>query len=137
MTTVDDLPKKPSDLLELALKDLELCEKDPKYSIDMDTWHIYEDRDKTCSVCLAGAVMAKSLDRNKYLDIHNTDPMEPLFKALDFFRTGDIRTGFKELRLPLPKSLDGYRSVVGYETNPKRFKAQMRELIKDFREAEL
>jgi hypothetical protein len=33
------LPEKLSDCLELALRDLEACEQDPAYEVDMKFWH--------------------------------------------------------------------------------------------------
>jgi hypothetical protein len=56
------LPDKTSELLEVALRDLEACEADPKYRVAMHTWHHYLTPEDVCLVCLAGAVMAKSLD---------------------------------------------------------------------------
>jgi hypothetical protein len=53
------LPDKPSELLEVALRDLEACRNDPRYTIDLEKCH--EPIDGQCNVCLAGAVIAKSL----------------------------------------------------------------------------
>lgn len=39
-------PDKLSDLITLALNDLELVEKDPKYKVNMDVWHDVEDGEK-------------------------------------------------------------------------------------------
>jgi hypothetical protein len=59
-----DLPDKPSDLLQLALDDLELCEKDRNYTIDMSEWHTpSQDESEKCAVCIAGAVIAKTGQR--------------------------------------------------------------------------
>lgn len=51
------LPEKLSELIEVALNDLDLCEKDPRYKIDMWNWHRPNSH---CSVCFAGSVMAKT-----------------------------------------------------------------------------
>ena len=56
------LPNKPSELLKVALTDLELVEGDSKYRVDMRNWHTPQ-YDKTCEVCLAGSVMAKRWPR--------------------------------------------------------------------------
>lgn len=53
------LPNKPSELLKLALSDMELVEQDPRYKIDMGFWHM--PIKNKCVVCLAGSVMAKTL----------------------------------------------------------------------------
>jgi hypothetical protein len=57
---IKELPSKMHKLLDVALKDLMSCARSPKYTIDMSEWHTtYID---TCRVCMAGAVMAKSLE---------------------------------------------------------------------------
>jgi hypothetical protein len=55
-----DLPNKKSELLKLALRDLEVVEKDDKYTVDMHNY--YCQKMDSCYVCLAGAVMANTLD---------------------------------------------------------------------------
>ena len=55
-----DLPNKKSELLTLALRDLEVVEKDNKYTVDMGDY--YHQTMNSCYVCLAGAVMANTLD---------------------------------------------------------------------------
>lgn len=49
-----------SDVLELALRDLKMVEKDEKYEVKMTEWHQPISYSK-CQVCLAGSIMAKSL----------------------------------------------------------------------------
>lgn len=58
-------PSKPSELIRLALRDLKAVERSKKYVVDMDHWHEpgVNDSDKpVCRVCMAGAVMAQSLE---------------------------------------------------------------------------
>lgn len=55
------LPEKLSELLTIAINDLEACETADGYSIDMNVWHQWDGGHETCAVCLAGAVMAQSL----------------------------------------------------------------------------
>lgn len=50
--------KKPSDLILIALKDMEKVEKNPKYKIDQGKWHDPNKNKTKCSVCFAGSVMA-------------------------------------------------------------------------------
>ena len=56
---------KPSELLEVALHDMKLIDKDPRYSFDMTTWHYpipYDDQESgECEVCMAGSIMAARL----------------------------------------------------------------------------
>ncbi len=61
MTT--QLPDSLKELLQLALHDARLCEKDPRYLLDMRMWHspVEEGGEQRCHVCLAGAVIAKTL----------------------------------------------------------------------------
>ena len=54
-------PMSVSQWMEVALKDLKLCENDPNYLINMGTSHDGSDGPGFCHVCFAGAVMAKTL----------------------------------------------------------------------------
>ena len=56
---MNQLPDKLSDCLELALGDLEKCERSKRYRIDMIEWH--NPVAETCYVCLAGSVIARAL----------------------------------------------------------------------------
>jgi hypothetical protein len=57
---VKELPDKLSELIDVTVADVELCMRDPRYRWVPCSWH--EPVDNYCGVCLAGAVMAKSLD---------------------------------------------------------------------------
>jgi len=57
---MNKLPDKYSDLIELAIKDIQLCKKDKRYKIDMSLWHFYNPAQRVCFVCLAGSIMAKT-----------------------------------------------------------------------------
>ena len=52
------LPEKASDLLELAVRDAMAVAKMKGYKLDMGTWH---SPNGVCRVCMAGAVMARTL----------------------------------------------------------------------------
>jgi hypothetical protein len=71
------LPEIPSELIRLAIKDLELCEQDSNYTIDMSDW--YADRGEYCSVCLAGAVMVQELDVVPLTRANGTKQMSPAY----------------------------------------------------------
>lgn len=62
----DTLPNKLSELLIVALEDLEQIENDPNYDIDMGEWYKPKVRNNSgrdvCTVCHAGAVMVNSLN---------------------------------------------------------------------------
>lgn len=53
------LPDTLHELLEVAIRDLKAVDKSEDYEIDMTVW--YHTNDK-CKVCMAGAVMAKTLN---------------------------------------------------------------------------
>lgn len=130
------LPEKPSELIELALHDLELAEKDGRYRIYMFGWHM--PHYGVCHVCFAGAVMAFSLgcDPNcgtgpRQFDAYSSKR----FNFLDSARRGSVVEAWKKLS-------DGYqecplddRSVAEYAKNPESFKSDMRGLAREFREA--
>ena len=66
------LPDKPWELIRLALHDLELCEASPRYKINMGTWHSADlTKRNVCNVCLAGSVMAKSLNIKFNQDVYS------------------------------------------------------------------
>lgn len=92
------LPKLPSALILLALRDLALVERSKIYDVDMGEWHeTGEDKERgmTCTVCFAGAVMARTLKApiNESIPPHHVSFKSHNFKkliALDEFRVGCI-----------------------------------------------
>jgi hypothetical protein len=59
-------PDKMSEILTLAIDDLELCEKDPNMEVNMGEWvtvaNFYSSNtNPKCYACLAGGVMVKTL----------------------------------------------------------------------------
>ena len=93
------LPEKLSELIRVALADAKLIQKDPRYKINMSTWHspansrIREDTGTRCYVCLAGCVMAKSLGFSPQ-EFHEPSQLdqelERKLRALDLIRSGDV-----------------------------------------------
>lgn len=63
MTEEELLQLKPSELLSLALKDLLIAKKMPGYRINMRVFHTLSY--DVCNVCLAGSIMAASLNMPK------------------------------------------------------------------------
>jgi hypothetical protein len=142
--TLKRLPKKPSALLELAIKDLEAVEKDPRYVVWMTQWHRSDytwspAHGNKCAVCFAGSVLAKTVKVPISQDV-DTDGSDPIWVnyrkqllALNEFRTGDVRTGAALLDIKgvaLPRN----RCVAEYDINPKSFKRSMRKLASQFKE---
>lgn len=126
------MPDKPSKLLKLALHDLKLCEKDSNYNINMEVFHQKILGDKACSVCLAGAIMAKSLkaEKTKFC-VPTYFPSWRKLEAVDYFRNGKIRDGLRSMCLPLPETLLIHDfTITPYEENKKLFKKDMKAMIK-------
>lgn len=92
------LPDKLSKLLQVAMEDLELCENDPRYVIDMRDWH---NPNGQCAVCLAGSVMAKSLGEDPndpYVSINNyNSELQNKMLALNNIRCGEFALAFNNL----------------------------------------
>ena len=137
------LPDKASDLIDLALDDLEKCEKDPRYKIDMKEWHTLYGQ--TCLVCLAGSVMAQTLQVQldfTFCENRLDKNTEEKLDGLDWFRTGGIEAGLQ--------SIFGYRetfsdiedkalkkritNITQYKENPSQFKQDMRRMAEFLRE---
>lgn len=66
---IDVLPTTPSKLLRLAVKDARAVAKMKTRSLDMFTWHTPLKGGK-CVVCMAGAVMDRSLGANPKRLLH-------------------------------------------------------------------
>lgn len=143
--------KRVSTVINLAMNDLELCEIDPKYKIDMTVWHIPNSH---CTVCLAGSLMAKSLNIDKELN-RDPDNIDLSFedreklKSLDYFRRGQVIRGFYQFynlgsdfdsnystdMNKLPKmiiELHRETFITSYENSPATFKRDMRVLADNF-----
>ena len=128
------LPDQPSELLKLALNDLIQVENDPRYDINMGEWHY--PRETACSVCLAGAVMAGTLDADpgEELSPEDFEQSNDAWKlyALDSARWGDWDEFLKELGLDLhaPDELfEELPTVCRYDVDPEQFKADIRQAI--------
>lgn len=83
------LPNKQSELLRLAIADARKCQADPNYILTMVQWHAKIG--EHCHVCLAGAVVAKTLNSASYLcrcpGDFDPDTNEKL-KIIDYLRRG-------------------------------------------------
>lgn len=133
------LPDKPSELLAVALRDLEKCEKDPRFEIDMNVWC---ERTGTghCAVCLAGSVMMQSLN-----GMPGPVPVPDLelitdrkLRALDHMRSGHIQSAMMLLGrgkdvCPRDRQVPRYDHPTG--TGP--WKRAMRKLLADLVRADL
>lgn len=84
-----ELPQKPSALLRLAVQDSIKVSKLKTRKLVMTTWHSYSAKDKVCNVCMAGAVMDRTLKlpARRTLDAHETLWADEMV-AIDYMRMG-------------------------------------------------
>lgn len=84
------LPLVMSELIEIALADLEKAEASSDYTVDMEYWHEPTLSGNRCVVCAAGAVMAFSLGGKKEVSYIVNDFYNNLYqlKAIDLLRRG-------------------------------------------------
>ena len=126
------LPDKPSDLLTLALADLKKVERSSKYKVAMSKWHM-PTADGACAVCMAGAVIAKTLEVERFKErtpsAFETDTEKKLC-AIDYLRRGDLTVALYVLGFDHPRFLVGAIDVVDYQDDPQQFKKDMQDLIK-------
>lgn len=136
------LPTKLSDLLELALRDLISCERSPRYRVNMDQWHVWRPKQKVCEVCLAGAVIARTLnwpiEKDMRIDVFSTHDDDRL-DALDSLRLGYVSEAGELIGLSVRRAhrlqeLDRRAAEYGKSrASQLAFRRNMRELIRDLR----
>jgi len=134
------LPDTLSGLIRLALDDLHKCEKDDKYRIYMEDWHVPKESG-VCDVCLAGAVMAKTL--NVPIDCH-IKPFElkvnvnKQLTIINDLRSGQVSDALREINPENRNPTEKYdREIEQYEDNPELFHKQMNQLADDLEKAGL
>jgi hypothetical protein len=130
------LPDKPSELIRLALADLEKCEVDSRYKIHMSSWHEPDSRG-SCCVCVAGAVMAQTFKISSEVWLTPSGMCSQLclggvihskLLALDELREGNIDGAFYILGINLPENAPTTFNVTQYDEFPLQFKADMRSM---------
>lgn len=141
--TYDPLPEKFSDLIRLAVKDLEVCETSSLYFPNMGHFHLpgFLPRKSVCFVCLAGAVMAQTLNAPSGLSLVPDDYDQSVANklyALDCLRSGLVDVAlevFKGKRWRPMTTLRSdaigfspdkdYVAIPSYDDNPEGFKARL------------
>jgi len=123
-------PARPSELLALALRDIEWVEKNPKYDIDMTIWF------SRCSVCFAGAVMVRrfKIPDDRCCPSNFTHNWNRAFWSLNAFRNGDITDALSNLGIE--REL-GCIKISPYCQGPSAFKRDILRLIKLLRKEKL
>lgn len=127
------LANKPSECIIQAVADLVSVEKIKKtYTVDMNTFHEHEGNGLRCSVCFAGAVIARAgNDPKVYIEpSYFPDDVRNKLHALDDFRNGDLSNGLRRFgvkKIPIVLQSE-YVNITDYQDNPKQFKKDMLEL---------
>ncbi|MEM6367804.1 MAG: hypothetical protein AAF851_05810 [Myxococcota bacterium] len=112
-----------SRLLRLAVKDAKLCEADPNYIMRMNKWHTWHDHLKRCAVCLAGSVMAKSLDTPLQHTVFSCSEEHGWAYRLDGLRTGDFGHAVAAASVEQRKAMGRvYRHISDY-LDPNKMRA--------------
>ena len=130
-------PESLASVLEQALADLKLVEKDERYVVDMG--HFYKlYADAKCHVCLAGAVLAKTLENSPQNNIFvPAHPNSSALFALDYLRQGFIHRAFRRFygdEKPYPAKLEHYWDVSGYFWDKGGFHRDMEALLAHLKE---
>lgn len=131
MSSTIQLPDKPSELIRLALSDLRKCEGDPNYEIRMEEWHRPGTDGETCWVCLAGSVMAKSLNAERDCFLYPTDFGTEGWKklqALNSFRNGNLVYGLQYLGIHEKPGIAFTTRITSYSDNREQFHLDMESL---------
>lgn len=130
--------------LRQALDDLRAIEKDDRYTVNMETWHLFHHEKSTCSVCLAGSVMANRLGVPIVSDnvcVMDNPAVEDMLYAMNELRRGwvgdamsFVHTGDEnEALIDLPNMV----TVCPYEGDRTEFFADMTKLADMLEEADV
>lgn len=126
------LPEKLSDIILVALADLEKCEKDKEhYLIDMGEWAV--KRRGICEVCFAGAWLMQTAkvrpsDREYDMILHLDPRLIRIARALDYARSGFLQSALgKYIGGVYDARLNDIRILnVRYDVDPVVFKKNIR-----------
>ena len=127
-------PDKKWKLLELALNDLRKAERSKKYEVDMGQWHV---PNSVCKVCLAGAVMAFSLDANQSEEVDPgdfDDGWDEALSELDSMRCGHF-WGVGQMLYDRLSQVYGDADRPGYGNDRLKWFRTMRKCVRILKEA--
>lgn len=132
------LPDDPGELLNLALNDLEACERDPAYEIDMWVWHVPSRLGPgLCYVCLAGSIIAQHSDATVHQNLAPCsfdDDTRKKLVAVNRIRVGMYELALNDLGLVAPDAAEKFRyyalavSPPSYQNDPTYFKKHFRQV---------
>lgn len=126
--TTGALPDKLSELILVALSDLEKCEDSHRYEIDMNFWH--DPDGEVCRVCFAGVVMAQTKNASVYQQLGPSsfgDDYDRL-RSLNYVRCGEVDRAVNIFHGKLMYTYFGDMPVTSYYQSPDRFKHDMRRI---------
>ena len=134
----EKLPDKIHLLLDVALNDLNKVRRSKRYDVDMNDWHS-GPHNGLCTVCLAGAVMAKTLHADYTKDINPVMMGENCDKlyALDDLRCGNLWDSMVMLCIDPPEDFPTYMYIPEYAADPTGFLRAMRKMQALFRKHDL
>lgn len=119
------LPDKPSELLRVAMRDLELVEADPRYKVNMSAWH-GKRSDQRCHVCLAGAMLAKSCGFPiHWFWTHAPQSVTTKMSVINFLRMGEVAAALQMARFARPVEVAPVTEIIPYDKDPEAFKSQL------------
>jgi len=130
------LPRRPSELITLALNDLNRAERSEKYRIEMGHWHFPQGG--KCDVCLAGAVIAMTFKFSAHIEVDSPAQFRgnhQQLTALDFFRLGSVSDAFDVLKRSSSRGEKFDRLIPPYHEDKVKFKRSMRKLARDLKGA--
>lgn len=133
-----DLPRLPSELLALALADLEVVEKSADYVVDMSVWHSpHARRGGLCSVCMAGAVLTRHFKKSVYIPsvvgVFDEVTVGKL-DAIDLLRCGLLRAACRSIGIvDYPDDMLHSWPVPMYDDDPEEFRESMSQMMKYLR----
>ena len=131
------LSEVPSELIRQAMSDYEQAMAHSHYEVDMTRWHAgTQGKMEACKVCLAGAVIAFSLD---VLVEAKSNPHQFEFDtcqklhALDDFRCGRIYSGLNLMNKQIPENMPHFTAISQFNgKNPEMWTQDMYHLIELF-----
>ena len=87
------LPSTMHGLLSLAISDLKKVKEDKKYIINMNHFHKYKKSVDKCEVCMAGAVLAKTLK----IDYKSMSNISDNIRSIDLMRIFNFVGAYKRI----------------------------------------
>lgn len=128
---MEKLPNKLSELIRVALADLELVEGDPRYQVNMERWHRPDFKKNTCQVCLAGSVMAKTLEAPAdEFKTYGDYTQGYKLVALDYVRCGNLHYGLRYMKCTNFQGLPEIVDVPEYGEDSEGFKKALLHIVK-------